>query len=281
MRQPVPEVKLSHILAGQFNALMLPRMLYCLDYRIAHYDRSVDPAHDDYNEHCILAFLHEYIVVTLPRWGRTPVTALCSLHRDGEWVNQTALALGLNVVRGSSSRGGAQAIRKIRENFAFNSLAMTPDGPRGPRRVMASGSIFMAAKLQVPLVMVGVGISNPYRLNTWDKFAIPKPLSRVRIIAGPKIRIPKKINRDQLESYRLSAETLLNDLCDEAQTWADSGEPMLGETICVSRRRPNKVFFDRDTTPDLGSGIVPQANQQSAATPTQEPRAILARRPAA
>lgn len=281
MRVPVSEVKLTHKLAGQFNALVLPRMLDCLDFRVANYDRSVDPAHDDYSEHCILAFWHEYIVVTLPRWGRTPVTALCSLHRDGEWVNQTALALGLNVVRGSSSRGGANAIRKIKENLAFSSLVLTPDGPRGPRRVMAAGAIFMAAKLQVPLVMVGVGISNAYRLNTWDKFAIPKPGSRVRIISGPKMRIPKKIGRDQLESYRLSAEKLLNDLCGEAQAWADSGLRMEGETLCVARRRPNKIWFDDTKKTTIANGTTPSPTHFSIVKPPQENSPTRAQRPAA
>lgn len=238
------EVKLSQRLAGQFNALVLPRWLDCLDYRVRHYDRSVDPREESYNEHCILAFWHEYIAVTLPRWGNTSVTALCSMHRDGEWVNQTALALGLNVVRGSSSRGGAAAVRKIRENMKFSSLAVTPDGPRGPRREMAMGPVFMAARMQVPLVTVGVGISNAFRLNTWDRFAMPKLGSRVRLIVGPKIRLPRKNSREELEAYRLGAETLMNNLSDEAEAWANSGDKMEGEQICKQARGPAKRFFD-------------------------------------
>ena len=111
----------------------MPRALDLLNFRIAHYDRSVDPARPEYSEHVIFSFWHEYIVVVLPRWGHTPLTVLCSQHRDGEWVNQTALSLGLNIVRGSSTRGGSSAIRQMKKNSKFSSIAMTPDGPRGPR----------------------------------------------------------------------------------------------------------------------------------------------------
>jgi len=87
---------------GRFNALVLPSALDMIDLRITHYDRSVDPARPEYNEHVVFSFWHEYISVVLPRWGHTPLTILCSKHRDGEWVNQTGLALGLRVVRGST-----------------------------------------------------------------------------------------------------------------------------------------------------------------------------------
>ena len=160
------DATLAQKFVGQLNALALPTMLDMLDFRIFHYDRSIDPARPEYAQHCVLAFWHEYIVTVLPRWGRTPVTALCSKHRDGEWVNQTAASLGIHVIRGSSSRGGASAIREIKENCKFSSIVVTPDGPRGPRREMAPGPIFMASALKLPLVMLGVGVSNPIRLNT-------------------------------------------------------------------------------------------------------------------
>jgi len=92
---------------GKISSFVFPRLLDMLDFRICHYDRSVDPARPEYNEHVIFSFWHEYISVILPRWGQTPLTILCSQHRDGEWVNQTALALGLRIVRGSTSRGGS------------------------------------------------------------------------------------------------------------------------------------------------------------------------------
>jgi lysophospholipid acyltransferase (LPLAT)-like uncharacterized protein len=240
----VPIGTFQHKIIGRVNALVLPRALDLLDYRICHYDRSVDPARPEYNEHVIYYFWHEYIFSILPRWGHTPLTVLCSQHRDGEWVNQIALSLGLNIARGSSTRGGSSAIRQMKKNSQFSSLAVTPDGPRGPRREMAMGPVYLSSLLGLPLVPMGIGISNPYRLRTWDKFAIPRPKSRVRVIFGPKVFIPRKLGREKLESCRVGAQKLLNDLTDHAQDWADSGQKMTGEQPFVRCRRTNRVIFD-------------------------------------
>jgi lysophospholipid acyltransferase (LPLAT)-like uncharacterized protein len=236
----------TQIVFGKLNALVLPRLLDLMDLRICYYDRSVDPARPEYNEHAIFSFWHEYISVVLPRWGQTPLTVLCSQHRDGEWVNQTALSLGVNVVRGSTTRGGSAAIRQLKKNGKMSSIALTPDGPRGPRREMALGPIFLASLLGLPVVPVGVSISNAYRLNTWDHFAIPRPTSRVRYIFGPKIYIPRKSSRDQLEASRLGVQQLMNDLCDTADQWADSGEKMIGEQAFQRARRTNRIFFEQE-----------------------------------
>ena len=238
------EATFSQKITGQLNALAMPRALDLLNFRIRHYDRSVDPARPEYNEHVIFSFWHEYIVVVLPRWGHTPLTVLCSKHRDGEWVNQTAESLGLNIVRGSSSRGGSAAIRQMKTNSQFSSIAMTPDGPRGPRREMAMGPVYLASLLGMPLVPVGIGISNPYRLKTWDQFAIPRPMSRVRMIFGPKIHIPRKCKRNKLESCRQGVQGLMNDLTNEAQSWADSKRKMVGEQRFLRSRRTNKLVFE-------------------------------------
>ncbi|MFT5303777.1 MAG: lysophospholipid acyltransferase (LPLAT)-like uncharacterized protein [Mariniblastus sp.] len=231
-------------ITGQLNALVMPRALDLLNFRIMHYDRSVDPARPEYNEHVIFSFWHEYIIVVLPRWGHTPLTVLCSQHRDGEWVNQTAESLGLNIVRGSTSRGGSAAIRQMKKNSKFSSIAMTPDGPRGPRRHMAMGPIYLASLLGMPVVPVGIGISNPFRLKTWDQFAIPRPKSRVRMIFGPKIYVPRKAKRDKLETCHAGVQELMDGLTDEAQYWADSNQKMKGELRFTRCRRANRLVFD-------------------------------------
>ena len=206
------EVPLKLRMMGQTTALILPRLVSLLDLKIVHYDRSADPARPEYNEHMVFSFWHEFIGVTLPRWGHTPLSILASQHRDGEWVSQTALSLGLRIVRGSSTRGGASAIRQLKKHCKETSLAITPDGPRGPRRKMAIGPIFMASRLGMPFVPLGIGVNDAWRLSTWDKFAIPKPLSRVRIIFGPKIHVPRKAKRDELESCLLYTSPSPRDL---------------------------------------------------------------------
>ena len=262
MLNDVSEAKFQQKITGQLSALAVPRVLDLLNFKICHYDRSVDPARPEYNEHVIFTFWHEYIITVLPRWGHTPLTVLCSQHRDGEWVNQTALSLRLNIVRGSTSRGGSAAIRQMKKNSKFSSLAISPDGPRGPRREMDMGPIYLASLLGMPLVPVGIGISNPYRLRTWDKFAIPRPLSRVRLVFGPKIRIPRKCGKVQLELNRQGVQGLMNDLTDTAQKWADSRQKMAGEQPFVRSRRANRVFFD---SPPVLKLVVDPTDQRRAA----------------
>lgn len=253
-RQSIPRMTANHSenpwrqkLQGQFCALLAPPMLNLLDYRLFYFDRATDPARAEYNEHCIFVFWHEYISVILPRWGHTPLTVLCSKHRDGEIVKQIAAALGFHIVRGSSNRGGSDAIRQLRKHSEFSSLAITPDGPRGPRREMAIGPIYLSSLLNMPIVPIGIGIDRAWRLDTWDKFALPKPFSRVRLILGPKIWIPPKRERDDLENYRLGLAKLMNDLTEQAQGWAESALKLDGEQVSVRVRRHNTLRFPRDT----------------------------------
>ena len=226
----------------------MPAALNLLNFRIAHYDRGVDPARPEYNEHVIFAFWHEYISIVLPHWRRTPLTILVSHHRDGEWVNQTAENFGLNIVRGSTSRGGSAAIRQLKKHSAYSSIAISPDGPRGPRRKMAMGPIYLASLLGMPVVPVGLGVDRAWRLDTWDKFAIPKPFSRARMIFGPKIHIPRKLSREEMENKRLGVQRLINDLCNTCEDWASSGKKMQDEQPFVRARRCRKMFFDTPAT---------------------------------
>ena len=110
---------------------------------------------------------------------------------------------------------------------------------------MALGPVYLASVLQMPLVAVGAGFENPWRLNTWDKFALPRPFTRARMIFGPKIRLPRKMSREQLESSRLKIQNLITGLTDQAASWAESGADMTGQQPFVRARRQSKLYFDR------------------------------------
>lgn len=190
-----------------------------LDIKIAHYDLSVNPARTEFREPCIFVFWHEYIVLPTMVWGNSNVTLLVSQHRDADWLVNIGKHMGFDSIRGSTTRGGPSAIRACRDVMKTNSLAMTPDGPKGPRRQMALGAIFLASRLQCPIIPIGFGYQNPIRLKTWDHFAVPKPGSRVRALMGPKIRIQRKADRHELESYRKAITeniTTLTDVCERA-----------------------------------------------------------------
>ena len=161
---------------------------------------------------------------------------LVSQHRDGEWLNQVAKALGYGTARGSSTRGGSSAIRQLQALGKTQSIAISPDGPQGPRRQAAQGPVYLASKLQMPIVSVGVGVQDPWRLNTWDQFVVPKPFHRVRIVFGPKMRLPNRVTREQLPHYQQALQKSLDELCQIAQDWADGNHNLRGYRPIASRK---------------------------------------------
>ena len=220
--------------------------LATMNMRLAYYDPSVDGARKEYNEHCIYLIWHENVSALLVQWRLTPMTILISQHRDAKWLARVSDVFGYGIVRGSTTRGGAAAVRQLKQRSMRSSLGMTPDGPRGPRRKMALGPIYLASRLGMPIVPWGVGYDRPFRLKTWDRFAIPRIFSRCRVIMGPKIRVPRKASPGQLESYRLGTERLLNQLSDFAESWATSKQHMRGEqAFCRARRCQSLEFAAR------------------------------------
>ena len=200
-----------------------------LDYRALYYDPTVDPTNPLCQGRAIFLFWHEYISFPLYLRGHNNFSMLLSTHRDAEWLSRAAYHLGFSTVRGSTFRGSGRALRAMLEKSRKTHLTITPDGPRGPRRHMAPGPIFLSSKLQIPLVMTGFGYDRPWRMKSWDQFALPKPFSRARSIVSPRIQIPPNLQRDEIESYRARMEKLLNRLTDEAEGWADDGSRRRGE----------------------------------------------------
>lgn len=200
-----------------------------VDFKWAYYDPEIDPARED--QHFILLFWHEHILCPIFIRRHSDVTMLISPHEDAEIVGQIARLVGMQCVRGSSFDDGPKAVKQLLTLKEHKILAFTPDGPRGPRRRLAPGAIFMASRLQMPIVLLGVGYDRPWRANSWDRFAIPRPFSRGRIITSPFLQVPKRLGKDDREYFRLKMEKLLNDLTSLAENWAVSGDSILGESI--------------------------------------------------
>ncbi|GAB6165365.1 hypothetical protein JCM19992_13650 [Thermostilla marina] len=193
-----------------------------LDYRVYYYDRSIDPVFEECTTAKLYLFWHEYILFPLYLRGHCHLTMLLSRHRDADILSYVAGMMGFRFVRGSSNRGGTAALRQLMQEQGQH-LTITPDGPRGPRRQLAAGPIYLASRLGMPLVLMGFGYDRPWRLPTWDRFAIPRPFSRARAVVGPPILIPPSLDRRQIESQRRRIETLLSRLTTAAENWAVGG----------------------------------------------------------
>ena len=202
-----------------------------LDYAVAYYDPSIDPARPEYDGQKIYVFWHEYLLLPIHMRGNCHFAMLISKHRDAELLARAARHLGFSCVRGSTNRGGVAALRELVRQARNMNWVITADGPRGPRRVVAQGAVYLASRLRLPLVAMGFGYDRPWRAKSWDRFAVPKPFSRARAVVGPQLHIPADLDRDGIEHYRLQTQQLLNRLTEEAEQWAESGMRKVQEQV--------------------------------------------------
>jgi lysophospholipid acyltransferase (LPLAT)-like uncharacterized protein len=213
--------------SGLLAATGIRAWMSTLDYRALFYDQSVDGIYPT-DRPRIYVFWHEYILVPLYLRANCNLTMLLSKHRDADVLYRVAYHMGLECVRGSTYGGATEALLELSRRGKHMHMAITPDGPRGPRRRLAQGAVFLASRLQMPIVPLGIGIDRPWRTPTWDKFAVPRPGSRARAIVGPQIYVPQDLDRAQIELHRQGVERLLNQLSDEAERWAVGGEQRVG-----------------------------------------------------
>ena len=243
-----------------------------LDYKVAYYDRASDPIFPECQGQKIYIFWHEYILFPFYLRGHCNLTMLLSRHQDAEILSRAAHHMGFGVIRGSTRRGGVAAIRQLLDRSRRMHLTITPDGPRGPRRRLAPGAIYLASKLQMPLVLLGLGYDRPWRMRSWDRFAVPRPHSRARCVLSPDIRIPAGLDREGLEYFRQKAERLLTRLTTEAETWAESGKRKIGQQRV--RRGPVRRAACRATAASRPEDGTPGTKDDGQSTETsQDPRA--------
>ena len=150
------------------------------------------------------AFLRVY-----PR-DRKGVLVLTSASKDGMWLGALAGRLGMGSVRGSSSRRGATAMRELIEKVELgHDIAITPDGPRGPRYKLGPGMIYLAQRARIPIIPIHARFGRHWRLDTWDGFSIPKPFSRIDVTLAPAVTVPVELGEAEFEAERRKIESLL------------------------------------------------------------------------
>jgi lysophospholipid acyltransferase (LPLAT)-like uncharacterized protein len=135
------------------------------------------------------------------------LAALVSASKDGALLSAIFRRFGVQPVRGSSSRRGAQALMEM-TTWAQRGydLAITPDGPRGPRYVMAEGVIALAQVTGVPLVTAGYDLSRKITLKSWDHLQIPLPFTRCDVRIGRAFQVPRELTDEAREQLRREIE---------------------------------------------------------------------------
>ena len=149
----------------------------------------------------VIAFWHGKM---LPGWylfRNRKSSAIVSSSKDGEILTQILSKWGFNVVRGSSDKGGKEALRQmINQLMDGYYLLITPDGPKGPPERMKAGAVISAQRANVPLFLCGIRIKRKYIFKkSWDKFEFPLPFSRIDIVMYENIYINNSLNREEID----------------------------------------------------------------------------------
>src|SRR5437763_600028 len=201
-------MKITHPLLtkslGLFGATMIRGLTATLDYRIVYEDPLADPIHPRRPRHAIYLLWHEYLMFPLDLRGKG-LTLLISQHRDGELITQVMRHLGFRAVRGSSTRGGVHALRKM--------LRGRPKTARqGDKQTRRHGD------------------TESRHGDTEKRGHGEEPKSDLRVSVSPRLRVGLSVSPClDLEYWRLQVEQILNQVTGEAESWAESGRRKPGE----------------------------------------------------
>ncbi|MBA4407353.1 hypothetical protein C0389_08770 [bacterium] len=169
------------------------------------------------NKNFVTAFWHGSMMIGWYLHRNGNMASLVSQSKDGDVLAAILKKWNYNVVRGSSSTGGGDALTAMiylmRDDY---SLAITPDGPRGPIYKMKAGAVISAKKSNAPLFLVGIGIKNKITLKSWDRFEVPIPFSKVVAIYSDPIFIDENLSYEETNQKILECEDLLNRLQKDA-----------------------------------------------------------------
>ena len=168
----------------------------------------------------IYAFWHGRIFAGTYFFRNRGIVVMTSQNRDGEYIARVIRRFGYGAARGSSSRGGRRAlVELIHELRRGNDVAFTMDGPRGPRYVAKPGAVWIAAKTGAAIFPFHISAERKWDLNSWDRFQIPQPFSRVLVLMGPSIHVPADATEQQLEDFQGELQHSLEDLLQRGDSY--------------------------------------------------------------
>jgi lysophospholipid acyltransferase (LPLAT)-like uncharacterized protein len=170
------------------------------------------------NQNYVLAFWHGTMMLPWYLHGAPNFAALTSKSKDGDLLAKILKKWKYQVVRGSSSTGGDVALG-IMVDYAKNnySIAITPDGPRGPRQKFKAGAVITAKKTGIPVVLAGVAFRRKKFLSNWDKFEIPYFFTTAKVIYSEPIYVNSNLTYEDTSAVISKCDAELNRLQLQAQ----------------------------------------------------------------
>lgn len=186
-------------------ALIGPTLRYSISW-----EEPPSPPGATFEKPVIYAFWHRAVFAAAWLWRKTGIAVMVSRSFDGEYIARTIEKLGFVATRGSSSRGGAQALLGLKGQLERGNLvAFTIDGPRGPKYVAKPGPVLLSRTTGLPMAAFYVAISDAWVLNTWDALIIPKPFSKALVRFGAKMRVPADADDAQMAEFHRQLQAAL------------------------------------------------------------------------
>lgn len=168
----------------------------------------------------IYSFWHDRIIAGTYFFRDRGIIVLSSSSFDSEYTARIIQRLGFGIIKGSSTRGGIQAlvgmIRMMKQGY---SMAFTIDGPKGPRYEAKAGPILLAKKTGNPLMPFVLECKSFWTINSWDRLQIPKPFTKANLIIGEPIYVAAKADDDQMEAKRQELQSSLIELVALGAKW--------------------------------------------------------------
>jgi len=174
----------------------------------------------------VLLCWHEALLPVMWHHRHRGIAALVSEARDGQYLSSFAGSLGYGLIRGSSTRGGRRALRAaIRALEQGTPVGITPDGPRGPRRIAKPGAVTAAARSGAVVLPVHADAWPAWRARSWDRFLVPAPFATVRVAYGEPFEVA---TGDVAEEAALTHAAQELDQAARLAAWPDGGETHIG-----------------------------------------------------
>lgn len=169
---------------------------------------------------------HDALLPVMWHHRNRGIAAVVSEARDGQYLAAFAASLGYGLIRGSSTRGGRRALRAaIRALQQGTPVGITPDGPRGPRRIAKPGAVTAAARTGAVVLPVHAEARPAWRARSWDRFLVPAPFAKVRVAYGEPFEVAAGGVAEEAARMRAAREL---DQAARLASWPDGGETRTG-----------------------------------------------------
>lgn len=207
--------KIRSILTLPRAATLLYRLAraYCLTFRFTVENETPWLNYLNEGGKILLCTWHQQFFATIRYSENYRVyrpSIMISQSQDGELIAGIAIKCGWFPVRGSSSKGGGQALKTLIEKLRETGLvAHIVDGPRGPAGKVKDGVIHLAQATGAAIVPFYISADRAWYFNSWDRFFVPKPFARVTLSFGDMIKLSFTENQDELEKQRQYLENIM------------------------------------------------------------------------